>query len=365
MSSAVVSDYSIPVSESVERVAEKSRMVWIDMARGITILMVVIGHSGMGNAMQHLLQPTRMPLLFLTAGFVFNFERHRDNMLGYLTSRTVQLMRPYFFTAALFMIGLMALSQFGINLVSINPLKDLGAVLLATGYARTPDIATVGFDSPIWFLGCLAAATALFVGMLCIFRDAKSYRTMVVVSLLLAAAGRLIGFFALLPWSFDVAMVAQFFMVVGFMLRRHGVQFANDKLFLVLLIAYCAVSLTGISLNMVQRQYPNFAVFCAAGIGGSYLVFYAARKFYELVNEGPLGRYLVDPWVFLGKNTLVIMSFHWAGLYVREILNSYVIHRDSNTFSDYGLGLFCCMAVSLLAIVVLKRFEPLRKIYYK
>lgn len=72
----------------------KPRQLWIDAAKGFSIIFVVMGHSG-DAAANHYLSWFRMPLFFMLSGLVFK-PVEPGRYLGWAAKRTKGLMTPYF-----------------------------------------------------------------------------------------------------------------------------------------------------------------------------------------------------------------------------------------------------------------------------
>lgn len=76
---------------------EKKRLYYIDIAKGIAIFLVVLGHTYRGNIVQNWLYSFHMPLFFFISGWLYegknNFE---DGFPKFVLKRTRRLLIPYF-----------------------------------------------------------------------------------------------------------------------------------------------------------------------------------------------------------------------------------------------------------------------------
>lgn len=58
-----------------------TRLKVIDMVRGITILLVVVGHAGLTPAvLNDMFRDFRLPLFFIVSGYLFSASRYFDNL---------------------------------------------------------------------------------------------------------------------------------------------------------------------------------------------------------------------------------------------------------------------------------------------
>lgn len=58
------------------------RVKWIDTARGIAILLVLIGHAGVAPKLNQYILSFHMPLFFFLSGIVFDNKKYKDLTSG-------------------------------------------------------------------------------------------------------------------------------------------------------------------------------------------------------------------------------------------------------------------------------------------
>ena len=75
----------------------KKRIQWIDIAKGISIILVVYGHSGLNNVpiIGSWLHAYRMPFFFFVSGLLFSGAKY-STIVPFLRKRIKTLYRPYF-----------------------------------------------------------------------------------------------------------------------------------------------------------------------------------------------------------------------------------------------------------------------------
>ncbi len=366
MSNATVTIYpSLPAVLAPSRAVAKARLNWVDTARGITMLLVVMGHAHLPDQYQRLFQPFRMPLFYLTAGYLFNWERHRHDLGAYLAARLQRLVLPYFCTAFFFYFVWLLVDYRLLNSNGLSPLKQFVAVFLANGMSEGPADWTIQFDVALWFLGCMATSTIMFVGLLRFFRSDKTYIALILTSLGITALGRVIGTYYPLPWSADVAMMAQFFFVIGFLLRQYGTAFTDVRLLAFFGVVYLVLCWAGNDTDMNRRIYPDFSMFCLGGLAGTYVIYFIARQLGRFAESDPLARALSAPWEFLGRHTMVIMAFHMGGNYLRRLFELEFLGRTYCDATAFWPNFLWMSVASLAAVGVLNSVPALKRIYYK
>lgn len=68
------------------------RINWIDMAKGLAIVCVVLGHSGY-STIELFVNSFHMPLFFIIAGYTFNSKKDASS---FITQKSIRLLLPYF-----------------------------------------------------------------------------------------------------------------------------------------------------------------------------------------------------------------------------------------------------------------------------
>lgn len=342
-----------------------SRSDWIDIARGVAILLVMLGHTTFCEQYKYLFQPFRMPLFYITAGYLFNYKRHREALFQYLGQRVRRLALPYFATAFFFYFVVMLVNALTLHHQPLNPLKQLLAIFYGNGFSRTADDYILSFDIPLWFLACMTSASVIFIGLLHLFRNERNRIGLLVSSLTISLAGFLVGRRCCLPMSFDVAMVAQAFLVIGFLLRENAATFADWRVFVMLIGGYLCYCLSSSTLDMNHREYSDLGLLLVAGLAGTYIIYFLSR---QLVNRAPddaLAQYVVPILKFMGTNTMVIMTFHWGAFHVMDLIRHFFPYSPVSRTGSPWMMFFMMILTSLVAIETVRRFKTLRAIYYK
>lgn len=345
-----------------------SRVEWIDIARGIAIILVIVGHAWTSKDLQRLLQPFRMPLFYITTGYLFNYQKHRPALFKYLKHRCQRLVSPYLVTAIFFFLVSWVVNGMIVKRYFDEPGKMLAAILYGNGSQRHGEAYILRMDIPLWFLCCMTSCSVLFVSLLHFFRNERNNFAMLATSMIIAAAGFLIGenpSLPFLPWSFDVAMVTQFFMMIGFWLHQSGAAFSSKRLFFIMLAGYLYMYCSKNYLDLNDRRYHDLGLLFAEGTAGTYLIYFLSRRLCLMRKNDPWARRLGELFKFFGRNTMVIMAFHFGGFYAINLLMKYCCPGFMN-LRFFELYTFLLMlAVSLAAILVINTVKPLRKIYYK
>lgn len=202
------------------------RVQWIDAARGLGIIAIVLGHAylpmgaeGMPDsywALFTLVYAFHVPLFMFLSGLVFNPERFSAGSL--VRSRGTGIVLPYFFWATvscLVFVGLGATASAGLGRRGAeSPLTLAGQVVWAN-----PSDNGMRWNTPLWFLTALVMVQVLHWG---IDRLLSRFRLR---APLVLAAGTLVGAIGYvaqdqmtLPWSLERALTLLPFFTLGALL---------------------------------------------------------------------------------------------------------------------------------------------------
>lgn len=214
-----------------------SRLLWVDTARGLAMLCVILGHMGLNN-LNILIYSFHMPLFFLIAG---HFQK-KENHIIFIKKKAKTLLVPYLFTGAV----LIFFTQLN-NTAKIILHRDdaqsakyllaewLKAVCLGSGARK--DFIFVRSDiavGAIWFLLALFFAQVL-VNLLI----NKKYG---IISLtIIAFIGIISAKFIWLPLSIQAGAAAVIYVAIGQIYQKRGgsyMTFLAEKLLLFHVLEY-------------------------------------------------------------------------------------------------------------------------------
>lgn len=214
--------------------ARGRRDATIDVAKGMGIVLVVIGHSIAltDTRMQAILFSFRMPLFFFLSGLFLKPEIDR-----FLATRSQGLLKPYFVVAAgvafLFWLKSVLLADHDLPM-----LASIGASKLAgVGYA----VGTTLDNIPLWFLPGLFVAQLTALGLIASGLLRRPLPAFALIVALMALGFwvmkrfatpfdlelgpvRLLGVIGL-PWSIDLALVTGAFVALGHCCRDRAIGF--------------------------------------------------------------------------------------------------------------------------------------------
>ena len=266
------------------------RLEWIDVARGIGIIAVVVGHVWTRGPLRDAVYSFHMPLFFLLSGILARPQpvaRFAWRQLG-------AQMRPY----AAFLILLIVADQIIEPLKGNRPIfhqwpQDLLPVLLGGTWLRGP-------YTIFWFVPCLMAARILFNMLLVRWPDPLDRRWMLaMLPACLIAYG--------VGWFTQASVLGLLTVPMALVLLWVGAAWQRVRWRGWMWLPLGALSLMGLAgllptLNMKAADYGMFLLSIGSAVATSLLLFRFA------VRIAPFGGWLAA----IGRASLVIMYLHVA-----------------------------------------------------
>ena len=288
---------------------QSQRKVYLDIAKGIGILLVVLGHCPLVyNPLKQWIYSFHMPLFFFVGGMVWNKVSHEKK--GYFTRRFLldkakRLLIPCFIWGVFY-----SLADAFLN--GSFSLKTIAYLL----YGSQAGFQRAGSLTSLWFLPCMFLSVCAFEVVQQLLSKQKYQSTILFsVSVVFAVAGLFLpvarhGY----PWSVDVASLATAFMMWGCLAAKWVQDMSNKKLLslIPLLLLALIISMTFVlnlqyvSINNVDlagRYFGNRALYLLDAIAGSVFVLLLAIA---LLNS----KSLAACFAFIGRKTIPILVIH-------------------------------------------------------
>ena len=283
----------------------KERVTYVDFAKGVTILFVIIGHmSQISIILKYFIFSFHMPMFFLTSGLFI-----RDYSIGKNLKRSIKnLLIPYSVIHFLCM---------GIELIrSIVVSKELGQadVSIVARYVKAylggmsyASKVFTSFESVwlIWFICCLFLARFFYILLSHVIKD-KGLRFIAI--LFISYDGVVLGKLGYyLPWSFDVAMFAVIYLAAGDLIAKTKLFEKWHTKTYIIMIPFCVWFVCLLQKEMLElavRTYGNYIGAVVMSIAGCVFVLGVSREL-DGWNE-TIARF----FRWCGRRSIVILAFH-------------------------------------------------------
>ncbi len=243
-------------------------LLWLDMAKGLAICTVVLGHCMSDTTGLHdIVYSFHMPLFFMLAGYTMRPKARKT----VLASSFKRLIVPYMIVCCI-MVLFAIVPPNSIN-ANLDSQRSLPVVVVEALYAsgQEGDIAGHSFQAigAIWFLPCLFWGRLVLNEVLLRTKDLAGVKKIArpVLVLAITAAGFTIGNIQRLPLDIDTALVAVFFMYLGWLAKTLDIGKAKDWLWVLLIGIWMLYGVAG-NNEMAIRAYldnPYSMLTAAAG----------------------------------------------------------------------------------------------------
>ncbi|RMW41841.1 acetyltransferase [Lactiplantibacillus pentosus] len=293
------------------------RIEWIDIAKGIAILAVVVGHTlgpYNGQFFGSLIFAFHMPIFFILSGYLY----HPRPPIQECRRGVVNLLLPYLATAVLVLVVSAVARWLPHNPVLLAYFPNWQTGLLAAVYgAGSPvfnpwhwQVQPIG---AVWFLLSMFIAIQLFNGWMALTaRYAQRTRQDLargVIVIALAISGGVLGQIAYLPWAFNAALLAQAFLYAGYLVRQTNLlQRMPAPWYLLLTFMWLLSAFQGYFALTVPVS-PNLLISVMGGVAGSLCVI----RFSEWLSQHA-ARSVVQGLKRYGQLSLVVLCFHLIDL---------------------------------------------------
>ena len=269
----------------------KQRIEWIDVAKGIGILLVVLGHSGFSLNIRWWIWSFHMPLFFLLSGLVFSVNKYPD-FYGLFKKRNKSLLRPYF----VFTILVLSLTAF---------------ILPDYWYLIKSTIIYGWFSIALWFIPVLYLTEFLYYF---IRKNISAKHTFFLLILCSALGYALSRYNIHFPYKPEIVFTSVLFYGIG-NLFFSGINNALNNFskpviivsaafFLLINIIFCYLNY--VQFDMAINSIGNyFYAYLAALAGISFIILLS----YFITSNAFMIK-IKNVFNYLGINTLIILAVH-------------------------------------------------------
>lgn len=342
---------------TVSNLANKKRELCFDIAKGIGIILMIIGHCGIKNQyVRNFIYSFHMPLFFIISGYFFKCREDKE----LLKRNFKRLIIPYIITCLciiMYKVFRLILDKNFIEILETTKKWGL-ASLYGSGSYEPFGIRYIG---AIWFLWGLFFSL-YFVNI------TRKYKYQYLYIIIIAYIGYKTSQYIWFPLSIQSGMVASIFVYLGLLARKNDIFNQKISRFLMLGMIFVVIFCTFYcgKLYMVKNYYKNGILDIIGALSGTFLCI----KFSQIIEK--YTNFIKKILAFIGENSLIILCLH---LFALNCLHLKTLH---NIMINVGLEIvsvrkiiihFLWIAISLpivkLLIKIFNKVKNGKKIEYK
>lgn len=314
---------------------DKKRLEFIDIAKGIGIMIVCFGHSGAEDIVMPWIGGFIVPLFFILSGYMY-----RDKGISLKAdfwNKTRKLLKPYLFFSVVLLI---IYKRFAWN--------DIVGVFYSR-YCLYPFHSPENIffmqatNSPMWFLTAMLAAYPLFY---LIIKNERQAPWIILAYIAITWGCTFLPI--LLPWSLDIIPLMASYMYLGVLLRRQKRFLINPVwAYLLILVAFILICPFNAKSNPSVRDFGDFfIIYIITGMLGAISMMWVSHHLE--------GKFLSGLLAEIGRHTLVIFCLQ---IYVFHLMNRVfysVLDLPATGVWLYTISTFKVIAASIICMYISK-----------
>lgn len=348
------------MSEKAVNAQQDRRIGWLDIARGIGVLLVLWGHIfRYGGRPSIVIFSFHMPLFYMISGYLFSPEKESD-FTSFVRKRARSLLLPYLISCLLGLLVTLSVPSWRAEL-------SLETIFNDVFYLGAPNCLHVG---QVWFFLCLffVEITAFSLYKLLHLRTI-SLAGKVLTIFLIAGIGVTLPailprYFVLgrLPWMLDTSIVALVFYLIGFFAKTSSLlQHVDEEMSRLakIVLAVTALVLTAF-ISIKWLGWVNIGA----------LIFSFPPLYFSCAILGSLGVMLLAMGIeknsalqTMGRESLVLVVIHSFLIYILLAISShyygYEIILGENP--PKAVALFGCIILAVVLSALGHIFTQARK----
>lgn len=296
----------------------------ITIAKAIGIILMVVVHAGLPQMEANFIIMFHMPLFFIVSGYCFK-EKYLSNNTDFIKRKIKSLYIPYIKYSLLFL--LLHNIFFHLNIYNdiygfkgeASHLYSIKEYLSKAFHIITAMREHEQLLGGYWFL------KQLFLGSIFSFFVIKTYKNHIFLALIcIISACAFTSYFNIQVPYFNIdslTILSMFFFISGYYLRTSVTYKGHSYLNILCFITVLSISLL-LPTSMLRFNYTNILPYTIAAIAGTHLTLYLSN----IINQSRY-RILKNSLLYIGNNTLPILTWHFLSFKLLSILIIYIQNR--------------------------------------
>lgn len=323
----------------------KERDRSIDIAKGIGIFLMVMGHTTSNKIALQWIYSFHMPLFFFLSGI---FHSQGNSYKEFLKKKVKTLLVPYFFfSIILFLFFLIVSKNIGFSAGENLSVKE-NFIGIFLGNDKT-GLSQMSWGGQLWFIPALFLVENIYY-FFCKFKEKIRVILAICCLILNIILSKLININ--IPWSWLTVLVAINFYTCGNLLKNIILEKKQIKNIYIVafLIMNIASKYFNSGIDMYSNTYGSMLLFLISSYCGIIFLIFFIKNF---IKKSKIFEYV-------GKNSLVILVFHRRAMTVTKVLFAFILRVNiskENLLFDLGYGIWEII-LCIPAVIILNKYFP-------
>ena len=287
---------------------KSSRIKWIDIYKGILIILMVLAHTP-GFYVKYI-YAFHMAAFFFISGYTQNFDK--SNFIEFVKKKFKKLIIPFFVVNIIFYLFIISMKCFGIYNIYYNYDIDYNSVINLFRFLYTSDIGGATWFLVVLFLSLISAKLLHELTNGKKYQNEKNlfYSTLliIIVYYLYYQTGNT------LPFYLDLIPMGLFFVEIGSFSKNCNYKINKTfKIIVSIFLLIFYVWFTKYNYTQIEwttRIFPNIFIMFLSSMSGIMIVYFISKFLLILEEKIKIEFNLLE---YIGKNTLPILLYHFLG----------------------------------------------------
>ena len=336
----------------MDKVKSGKHEYWLDALKGLAMIFVIAGHSGLPMQVLNVIYFFHMPLFFFISGYLEKSKS--DSFKAVLIRRGKRLIYPYFVYGIIIVIYNTVYYYRTTNDIAKGVLKRIVALIYGN-FIFENNYAYIG---TLWFLVASFCVSILFYWFHKTNSKWKYSAWLILVGFTETWLERKLHF--RFPWCFDIAMVAFSFSVAGYFFKDHTNKVYNGE---IRIWKGILLGILGIFIGCLNTQYMTEKHYTLIRTDMLYLNWGCIPLFLfsgisiavslSIISKFIFSKYRILILESIGRNSLTIMVVH---LYIIQIISR--ILGKTNILEKSWIVFLIGLVVSVFVSKMIEKHFP-------
>ncbi len=331
------------------------RMIWLDAAKGLGMILVIIGHGPtISENLWKLIWTFHMPFFFFLSGYTFHVNNDTEQLIN---KKFKRLIIPYIFTV----IMLMVIDLIRQIVTSTPKMADILSICFRWIWGGVYG-SCWPYEAPflIYDIGAIWFLVTLFCAEL-ILNEILKFEFEYMIPIIILGLGY-IGFaskeFIWLPWNMQASFVMLSVMYAGYICKKANILMKTWKGLHFILFPLAFICIINGSCVIVGNNTYTYGVFSI--IGAVVISMYFCKASALLFNNQNKITKIVS---FFGRNSIVVLCFHLIELDMFPWGN--ICYQFTNPAINNCVIIGLKIVYAFIMIMLVEKIQFLQQIFYR